>query len=77
MPLTCENFLGHCARGSYANVKFHRNIPNFMIQGGDPEGTGRGGTSIWGQKFADEIVPTLKHEGEGVLSMANAVRVCQ
>lgn len=43
-----------------------------MIQGGDPTGTGRGGESIWGGKFEDEIVPSLKHDGKGTLSMANA-----
>lgn len=43
-----------------------------MIQGGDPTGTGRGGESIWGGKFEDEIVPSLKHEDKGTMSMANA-----
>ncbi|KKA18739.1 Peptidylprolyl isomerase [Rasamsonia emersonii CBS 393.64] len=59
-------------RGYYNNVIFHRIIPNFMIQGGDPTGTGRGGTSIYGEKFEDEIHPGLKHTGAGVLSMANS-----
>ena len=51
---------------------FHRIIPNFMIQGGDPTGTGRGGESIYGEKFEDEITPQLKHTGAGILSMANS-----
>ncbi|KAJ3160568.1 heme binding [Geranomyces michiganensis] len=71
-PRTCENFYQLAKRGYYNNVKFHRIIPDFMIQGGDPTGTGRGGTSIYGDKFADEINPHLKHTGAGILSMANS-----
>lgn len=59
-------------RGYYTSTIFHRVIPNFMVQGGDPTGTGRGGTSIYGDKFADELHPALKHTGAGILSMANA-----
>ena len=55
-----------------APAQFHRIIPDFMIQGGDPTGTGRGGESIYGEKFADEINKDLKHTGAGILSMANA-----
>ena len=51
---------------------FHRIIPGFMIQGGDPTGTGRGGTSIYGDKFADEIHPDLRFVGAGILAMANS-----
>jgi len=76
-PLTVTNFVGlaegtlDAANGKpyYDGLKFHRVIENFMIQGGDPNGTGSGGP---GYKFADEIVSTLKHDSAGVLSMANA-----
>ncbi|KAL8413460.1 hypothetical protein RB594_004914 [Gaeumannomyces avenae] len=71
-PKTCENFSQLARRGYYDGTLFHRVIPDFMIQGGDPTGTGRGGSSIYGDKFADEISPSLKHTGAGVLSMANA-----
>ena len=73
-PKTVENFVG-LAEGTktgnpfYNGTIFHRVIPGFMIQGGDPEGTGRGGP---GYKFADEFHPSLKHAKPGVLSMANA-----
>lgn len=55
-----QNFLALCASGYYDNTIFHRNIKGFMIQGGDPTGTGKGGTSIWGKKFNDEIRESLK-----------------
>ena len=71
-PKTVENFVGLSNKGYYNGVIFHRVIDNFMIQGGDPTGTGRGGDSFWGGKFADEIVPSLKHDQPGILSMANA-----
>ena len=58
--------------GYYSNTKFHRIIPDFMIQGGDPTGTGRGGASIYGRTFDDEIHDDLKHTGAGILSMANS-----
>jgi len=72
VPRACENFIRHCNSGYYAGTKFHRSIRNFMIQGGDPEGTGEGGQSVWGEPFADEFRPNLSHTGRGVLSMANS-----
>mmetsp|Transcript_30590 Transcript_30590/g.44970 ORF Transcript_30590/g.44970 Transcript_30590/m.44970 type:complete len:133 (+) Transcript_30590:165-563(+) len=60
-----------CASGYYDNTKFHRNIKTFMLQGGDPTGTGKGGESIWGGAFEDEFHPENKHDRRGVLSMAN------
>ena len=68
-PLTVANFVNLAKRGYYDGLTFHRVIPDFMIQGGCPEGSGRGGP---GYRFEDEIVPTLKHDKAGVLSMANA-----
>lgn len=72
VPRTCENFLKHCKNGYYKNTKFHRSIRNFILQGGDPTGTGLGGESIWGGCFKDEFKPNLLHTGRGVLSMANS-----
>ena len=77
-PKTCTNFRTLSERGYYNGTIFHRIIPSFMIQGGDPTGTGRGGSSIYvspsnpSGKFEDEIDPGLKHTGAGILSMANA-----
>lgn len=71
-PNTCRNFAELARRGYYHNTIFHRIIPDFMIQGGDPTGTGRGGASIYGPEFADEIHDDLKHTGAGILSMANS-----
>ncbi|KAJ9584118.1 hypothetical protein L9F63_021527, partial [Diploptera punctata] len=72
LPKTCENFLKLSQQGYYDGVRFHRSIRNFMIQGGDPTGTGEGGESIWGKPFEDEFKPNLTHTGRGVLSMANS-----
>jgi len=72
VPKTVENFVGLATEGKYNGVIFHRVIANFMIQGGDPTGTGRGGESYWGGKFADEFDASLKHTKPGMLSMANA-----
>ncbi|CAG0881827.1 unnamed protein product [Cyprideis torosa] len=71
-PKTCKNFLELSKRGYYNGCKFHRIIRDFMIQGGDPTGTGRGGASIYGRYFEDEINRDLKHTGAGILSMANS-----
>lgn len=71
-PKTVANFVGLAEKGYYDGVIFHRVIDNFVIQGGDPTGTGRGGESIYGHPFEDEFHPDLKHDKAGVLSMANA-----
>lgn len=68
-PTTVANFANLSKRGYYNGLKFHRVIPDFMIQGGCPRGTGTGGP---GYKFDDECTPTLKHDKPGKLSMANA-----
>ncbi len=71
-PKTVANFVGLAEKGYYNGVIFHRVIDNFVIQGGDPTGTGSGGESIYGHPFEDEFHPDLKHNKAGVLSMANA-----
>mmetsp|Transcript_9916 Transcript_9916/g.20153 ORF Transcript_9916/g.20153 Transcript_9916/m.20153 type:complete len:753 (-) Transcript_9916:29-2287(-) len=71
-PRTIENFIGHAQSGYYDNVIFHRIIPSFMIQTGDPLGDGTGGESIWGGEFEDEIRRELKHDRPFTVSMANA-----
>ncbi len=70
-PLAAENFITHAKNGYYDNLIFHRVIKDFMIQGGDPLGTGTGGESIWGSPFNDEFTPEL-HNLRGALSMANS-----
>lgn len=69
-PKTVENFVGLAERDYYDGIIFHRVIPDFMIQTGDPTGTGMGGESIWGQDFADEFTPKLTNI-RGAVSMAN------
>ena len=67
--MTVANFVNLAQRGYYDGLKFHRVIDNFMVQGGDPDGTGMGGP---GYNFGDEFGPGLRHDSAGVLSMANA-----
>ena len=69
VPMTVENFVNLARSGFYDGTTFHRVIPGFMAQGGDPTGTGRGGP---GYSFGDEFEPSLRHDAPGVLSMANA-----
>lgn len=68
-PLTVENFVNLARSGYYDNTTFHRVIPDFMAQAGDPTGTGRGGPEY---RFKDEFHKSLRHDGPGILSMANA-----
>ena len=68
-PVTVANFLNLAKRGYYDGLKFHRVIPDFMIQGGCPQGAGTGGP---GYRFEDECTPELKHDKPGIFSMANA-----
>ncbi|WFD18782.1 peptidylprolyl isomerase [Malassezia caprae] len=70
VPRAAENFLAHCAAGTYDHVLWHRNMAGFMVQTGDPTGTGKGGESIWGRAFDDEIRPTLKFHARGIVAMA-------
>ncbi|TQS32809.1 hypothetical protein Golomagni_06865, partial [Golovinomyces magnicellulatus] len=69
-PKAVWNFIRLAEKGFYRGVAFHRNIPGFMIQGGDPSGTGKGGESIWKKNFDDEF-SNLTHDARGTLSMAN------
>ena len=70
-PKAVWNFVRLAQKGYYNDVLFHRSIRNFMIQTGDPTGTGRGGSSVWNKNFEDEFDGPLKHDGRGVVSMAN------
>ena len=70
-PLAVENFMTHIKDGYYNGVAFHRIIKNFMIQGGDPTESGRGGKSIWGKPFEDEFKDKTFNKA-GILAMANA-----
>ncbi len=71
-PKACENFITHIKNGYYNKIIFHRIIEEFMIQGGDPTGTGKGGESIWGKPFEDECARDVTFDRPGLLAMANA-----
>ena len=71
-PKAVENFVTHIKNEYYNGLIFHRIIKNFMIQGGDPTGTGRGGQSIWNKSFKDEFSPKALFNKSGILAMANA-----
>ena len=71
-PKACENYVRLVEKGYYNGTIFHRVIKNFMIQGGDPTGTGRGGSSIWGKPFKNEASSDLKFDRPGLLAMANS-----
>jgi peptidyl-prolyl cis-trans isomerase-like protein 2 len=71
-PRTCDNFIRLCKRGYYNDTIFHRLIKHFVLQGGDPTGTGKGGESSWGAAFNDELDNNLAHDKRGMLSMANS-----
>ncbi|RXJ85852.1 peptidylprolyl isomerase [Arcobacter cloacae] len=70
-PKAVENFVTHAKNGYYNGLIFHRVIKNFMIQGGDPTGTGAGGESIWNKPFEDEFAPNAVFDKAGILAMAN------
>ena len=71
-PKACENFTKLAAKKYYDNLTFHRVIKEFMLQGGDPTGTGAGGESIWGKPFQDECVESVTFNKPGILAMANS-----
>ncbi len=70
-PKACENFVCLVRKGYYDGTIFHRVIKGFMIQAGDPTGTGKGGTSIWGKPFRDEVSLGIKFDRRGLVAMAN------
>jgi len=71
-PKACENFIKLTEKGYYNGLIFHRVIKGFMLQGGDPTGTGTGGESIWGKPFEDEVSSNVQFDSPGILAMANA-----
>ncbi len=73
-PKACENFTRLVEQGYYNGLIFHRVIKEFMLQGGDPTGTGSGGQSVWGKEFDDEVNIDVKFNKPGILAMANAGR---
>lgn len=70
-PKSCENFLAHCAAGTYDGTLFFRNIAGFVVQGGDPTGTGKGGETIWGGLMDEETSDALLHDARGVVALNN------
>ena|SRR3990167_7492955 len=73
-PKACENMTKLASKGYYDGLIFHRVIKDFMIQGGDPTGTGSGGQSVWGKEFEDEFNPEENFDKKGILAMANRGR---
>lgn len=71
-PLTCRNFIEHCLDGYYDNTIFHRIVKGFIAQGGDPNGDGTGGESIYGEPFKDEFHQRLRFIRRGLVAMANS-----
>jgi peptidylprolyl isomerase len=71
-PKACENFMKLAEKKYYDGIIFHRIIKDFMIQGGDPQGNGTGGASIWGKPFEDEFSSSIKFDRPGLLAMANS-----
>jgi len=71
-PKACENFIGLAEKGAYNGLAFHRVIKGFMIQGGDPLGTGAGGESLWGKPFEDEFDKSVRFDRPGLPAMANS-----
>ena len=71
-PKACQNFTSLVEKGYYDGVVFHRIIKGFMIQGGDPTGTGKGGESIWIEPFEDEVTEEVSFSKAGLIAMANA-----
>ncbi|MBU1912674.1 MAG: peptidylprolyl isomerase, partial [Candidatus Omnitrophica bacterium] len=71
-PKACENFIGLVEKGYYNGIIFHRVIKDFMIQAGDPGGTGAGGESMWGKPFQDEVSDKASFDKPGILAMANS-----
>jgi peptidylprolyl isomerase len=71
-PKACENFMKLAEKKYYDGIIFHRIIKDFMIQGGDPQGNGTGGASVWGKPFEDEFSSSIKFDRPGLLAMANS-----
>ena len=72
VPKIAFNFLALAASGAYNGTLFHRNVAGFLVQGGDPTKTGKGGECIWGGKMADQFHPRLRHSGRGIVAMATS-----